>query len=40
VLAHKIGVFEWLDRRAGFPEQQLRIPGLPYEEIARELEEG
>jgi hypothetical protein len=37
VLARKIALFEWLDRRAGFPVRQPRIPGVPYDEIARYL---
>jgi hypothetical protein len=38
VLARKIALFEWLDRRRGFSIQTPRIPGLPYLEIERELE--
>jgi GNAT superfamily N-acetyltransferase len=38
VLAYKIGVFEALDRRDGFDVRTPRIPGLPYEVIARDLE--
>jgi GNAT superfamily N-acetyltransferase len=37
VLAHKIGVFEGLDRRSGFDVRTPRIPGLPYESIAAEF---
>jgi len=39
VLAYKIGVFEALDRRNGFDVRTPRIPGLPYDAIARDLEE-
>jgi hypothetical protein len=38
VLAHKIAVFEWLDRKRGFASHAPRIPGLPYDLIERELE--
>jgi hypothetical protein len=38
VLAHKIALFEWSDRKQGFAIQTPRIPGLPYAEIERELE--
>lgn len=37
VLAHKIGIFEALDRRSGFDVRTPRIPGLPYEAIAQTL---
>lgn len=37
VLARKIAIFEFLDRRNGFDVRTPRIPGLPYEAIAREL---
>lgn len=37
VLAHKIGIFEALDRRSGFDVRTPRIPGLPYEAIAAKL---
>jgi hypothetical protein len=39
VLAYKIGMFEALDRRNGFDVRTPRIPGLPYDAIARDLEE-
>lgn len=39
VLAHKIGVFECLDRRYGFDVRTPAIPGLPYEEIAGFLDD-
>jgi len=39
VLARKIAIFEYLDRRSGFDVRVPRIPGLPYEAIARELED-
>jgi hypothetical protein len=39
VLAHKIGVFEYLDRRHGFDVRTPVIPGLPYAEIAGFLDE-
>jgi GNAT superfamily N-acetyltransferase len=39
VLAYKIAVFEHLDRTSGFDVRTPRIPGLPYEEIARRMEE-
>jgi hypothetical protein len=39
VLAHKIGVFEHLDRRHGFDVRTPVIPGLPYAEIAGFLDE-
>jgi GNAT superfamily N-acetyltransferase len=39
VLAYKIGVFEALDRQNGFDVRTPRIPGLPYDAIAQELEE-
>lgn len=39
VLAYKIGVFEALDRGNGFDVRTPRIPGLPYDAIARDLEE-
>ena len=38
VLAYKIGVFEALDRRSGFDVRTPRIPGLPYDAIARTLD--
>lgn len=38
VLARKIAIFEWIDRKHGFAVRTPRIPGLPYDEIARELE--
>lgn len=38
VLAYKIGVFEALDRRSGFDVRTPRIPGLPYDAIARKLD--
>jgi GNAT superfamily N-acetyltransferase len=38
VLARKIAIFDYLDRRSGFDVRAPRIPGLPYEAIARELE--
>lgn len=38
VLAYKIGMFEALDRRNGFDVRTPRIPGLPYDAIARKLE--
>jgi hypothetical protein len=38
VLARKIAIFEALDRRSGFDVRVPRIPGLPYEAFARELE--
>lgn len=38
VLARKIAIFEWIDRKQGFAVHTPRIPGLPYDEIARELE--
>lgn len=38
VLAHKIAIFEALDRRSGFDVRAPRIPGLSYEAIAREFE--
>jgi len=37
VLACRIAVFDHLDRRSGFDVRAPRIPGLPYETIAREL---
>jgi hypothetical protein len=37
VLAHKIGIFEALDRRSGFDVRTPRIPGLPYDAIAQQL---
>jgi hypothetical protein len=39
VLARKIAIFDYLDRRSGFDVRAPRIPGLPYEAIARELED-
>jgi GNAT superfamily N-acetyltransferase len=39
VLAYKIGVFEALDRQNGFAVRTPRIPGLPYDAIARDLED-
>jgi hypothetical protein len=39
VLAYKIGMFEALDRASGFDVRTPRIPGLPYDAIARELTE-
>ena len=39
VLARRIAVFEYLDRRSGFDVRVPRIPGLPYEVIAREYVE-
>jgi hypothetical protein len=39
VLARKIAIFEHLDRRSGFDVRVPRIPGLPYEAIARELDD-
>lgn len=39
VLAYKIGVFEALDRGNSFDVRTPRIPGLPYDAIAQELEE-
>jgi hypothetical protein len=39
VLAYKIAVFEARDRRSGFEVRTPRIPGLPYDAIARDLEE-
>jgi len=38
VLARRIAIFDYLDRRSGFDVRAPRIPGLPYEAIARELE--
>jgi hypothetical protein len=38
VLARRIAIFDYLDRRNGFDVRAPRIPGLPYEAIARELE--
>jgi len=38
VLARKIAIFDHLDRRSGFDVRAPRIPGLPYEAIAREIE--
>lgn len=38
VLAHKIAVFEWIDRKRGFAIRTPRIPGLAYAEIERDLE--
>jgi hypothetical protein len=40
VLARKIAIFEWLDRRSGFDVRAPRIPGLPYDAIGRRCEEG
>ncbi|HEX2686672.1 MAG TPA: hypothetical protein VHN14_08640 [Kofleriaceae bacterium] len=37
VLAYKIAIFEFLDRQSGFDVRSPRIPGLPYEAIARKL---
>jgi hypothetical protein len=39
VLARRIAIFDYLDRRSGFDVRAPRIPGLPYEAIARELED-
>jgi hypothetical protein len=39
VLARKIAIFDHLDRRSGFDVRAPRIPGIPYEAIARELED-
>jgi hypothetical protein len=39
VLAYKIGLFEAVDRANGFDVRTPRIPGLPYDAIARVLEE-
>jgi GNAT superfamily N-acetyltransferase len=39
VLARKIAVFEYFDRENGFDVRTPRIPGLPYDAIARELAE-
>ena len=39
VLARRIAVFDHLDRRSGFDVRAPRIPGLPYEAIAREFED-
>jgi len=39
VLAYKIAIFEFFDRRSGFDVRTPRIPGVPYEAIARELAE-
>ena len=38
VLARRIAIFEYFDRRSGFDVRAPRIPGLPYEAIAREIE--
>jgi hypothetical protein len=38
VLAYKIAIFDHLDRRSGFDVRAPRIPGVPYEAIARDLE--
>lgn len=40
VLAYKIAMFEHLDRRSGFDVRTPRIPGLPYEAIARRMDES
>lgn len=37
VLAHKIAMFELFDRQSGFEVRAPRIPGLPYEVIARKF---
>lgn len=37
VLAYKIGMFEALERASGFDVRTPRIPGLPYDAIARKL---
>jgi GNAT superfamily N-acetyltransferase len=39
VLAYKIGMFEAMDRRSGFDVRTPRLPGLPYDAIARALDE-
>jgi hypothetical protein len=39
VLAYKIAIFDFLDRQSGFDVRAPRIPGLPYEAIARKLED-
>jgi hypothetical protein len=39
VLAYKIAIFDHLDRQSGFDVRAPRIPGLPYEAIARKLED-
>ena len=38
VLAYKIAVFEYFDRRHGFGVLTPRIPGLPYDEVAQRFD--